>query len=99
MTLKRALKAAALLEAALSPIGYHIGLTGGCLYKDGERKDADFIVYPHSPDALKDDSEIMQAIKSAGFDDLFITDEKYTNREIWISRCNSNSRCDFFLLS
>ena len=25
----------------------HIGLTGGCLYKQGERKDLDLIIYPH----------------------------------------------------
>lgn len=25
--------------------GYHVGLTGGCLYKDGWRKDCDLIFY------------------------------------------------------
>lgn len=26
--------------------GYHVGLTGGCLYKTGPRKDLDIILYP-----------------------------------------------------
>lgn len=35
------------LEAFVKPRGWHIGLTGGCLYKTGLRKDLDIIVYPH----------------------------------------------------
>src|SRR4051812_49394936 len=35
------------LEAWLAPIGYHVGLTGSCLYGGGTGKDIDVIVYPH----------------------------------------------------
>lgn len=33
------------LEAIAPDFGAHIGLTGGLLYKQGERKDADIIIY------------------------------------------------------
>lgn len=33
------------LEAIAPNFGAHIGLTGGLLYKQGERKDADIIIY------------------------------------------------------
>lgn len=35
------------IEYYLHRIGWHVGLTGGTLYKVGTRKDVDFIVYPH----------------------------------------------------
>lgn len=42
------LKAAALcreIEAVCPPFGCHVALTGGSLYKDGERKDLDILFY------------------------------------------------------
>src|SRR5271155_1027994 len=33
------------IEAVIPPYGYHIALTGGLLYKDGPRKDADILFY------------------------------------------------------
>jgi hypothetical protein len=33
------------IEAFCPEYGCHIGLTGGCLYKDGERKDVDILFY------------------------------------------------------
>lgn len=33
------------LEAIAPPFGCHIGLTGGTLYKGGERKDCDILIY------------------------------------------------------
>lgn len=33
------------LEQHAPTFGLHIGLTGGCLYKDGDRKDLDIILY------------------------------------------------------
>ena len=34
-----------MLEEIAPSYGCHVALTGGCLYKDGERKDLDIIVY------------------------------------------------------
>ena len=33
------------IEAICPQYGCHVGLTGGCLYKDGDRKDCDIILY------------------------------------------------------
>lgn len=33
------------IERIAPRVGAHIGLTGGCLYKDGPRKDLDIVVY------------------------------------------------------
>jgi hypothetical protein len=33
------------VEAVCVPAGCHVAMTGGCLYKDGERKDADLLFY------------------------------------------------------
>lgn len=33
------------LESFAPKYGAHIGLTGGCLYRDGARKDADILLY------------------------------------------------------
>lgn len=33
------------VEAAVSPLGYHVALTGGCLYRTGWRKDCDTVIY------------------------------------------------------
>jgi hypothetical protein len=33
------------LETVAHRYGAHVALTGGCLYKDGERKDCDILIY------------------------------------------------------
>ena len=35
------------IEGRIHPHRWHVGLTGGTLYKTGRRKDVDFILYPH----------------------------------------------------
>lgn len=40
-----AIKMCRLLESVAPAYGCHVALTGGCLYKDGPRKDADVIFY------------------------------------------------------
>lgn len=42
-----ALEVCFIAEPKLNIMGWHIGLTGGTLYKKGVRKDVDFIIYPH----------------------------------------------------
>jgi hypothetical protein len=34
------------IEEIAPKYGYHVALTGGCLYKDGPRKDVDLLIYP-----------------------------------------------------
>lgn len=45
--LKQAIATAKLIEPIARQHGAHIGLTGGVCYKEGTRKDVDFIVYRH----------------------------------------------------
>ena len=69
MNLTRAIEICRELEPIFAGFGHHVGLTGGCLYKDGERKDADLIVYPHqakdvsSVDTLLDVIEARTALR------------------------------------
>lgn len=49
-----ALNLAPQLEELASKHGFHIGLTGGVLYKEGDRKDIDFVLY----EALNDRSNV-----------------------------------------
>ena len=44
-TIDEALEFAKLVEQIVSKLNHHIGLTGGCLYKNGKRKDIDIILY------------------------------------------------------
>jgi hypothetical protein len=44
-TQKQAIEFAKILEGIAPEFGCHVALTGGCLYGDGERKDADFVFY------------------------------------------------------
>jgi len=44
-TQQEAVAVARVFESIAPEFGCHIGLTGGCLYRDGERKDCDILVY------------------------------------------------------
>lgn len=93
------------LERALNPLGYHVGITGGCLYKDGLRKDLDLIIYPHNlvngDRAVIDPDQIIPILRKMGFEDK----NSYTTEEIssdlprvWCSYTPDGDTVDFFLL-
>lgn len=44
-TLEKAVALCIAVEAVCPKYGCHVALTGGCLYRDGERKDADILFY------------------------------------------------------
>lgn len=44
-TQAEAIELCRLIEAVCPTFGCHVALTGGCLYKDGERKDLDILFY------------------------------------------------------
>lgn len=46
--LQAAVELAAEIEPIAASVDCHIGLTGGVLYKNGPRKDIDFVVYKHN---------------------------------------------------
>lgn len=47
-TARDGVRIARLLEPLIAANGAHIGLTGGCLYKEGSRKDIDFVIHKHN---------------------------------------------------
>lgn len=58
------------IEAFAPQYGYHVGLTGGLLYKDGERKDLDIMLYQIrgvNPSDLKPAELVRQLIIQCGW--------------------------------
>lgn len=56
------------LEPIASGFGYHVALTGGCLYKHGDRKDADILFYRVSGFDDLVYMDMLDAFKDAGLD-------------------------------
>lgn len=60
----------ALLEAVATPLGFHVGVGGGCVNKTGERKDIDILVYRRRDDikagTIFDHKKLHEAFKSVG---------------------------------
>ena len=100
MNILKAIDLCRRLEPKFSRFGYHVGLTGGCLYKEGERKDVDIIVYPHQDKNVVPVPELLEKIKSTG-----LTYERegtglsmgYDAKEVHVFKLGNN-RIDFFLL-
>lgn len=54
------------VEQICPPFGCHVALTGGCLYKDGMRKDADLLFYRIRQVDQIDVEGLFEALKSIG---------------------------------
>ena len=71
MNQEKAIKLCAKLYEVLSPLGFYPALTGGCLYKEGERKDCDVVIFrnrqAHCGVELKD---LEPVLRLAGFTDF-----------------------------
>lgn len=65
-TRESAIDACHVLEPALAPLGIHVALTGGCLYKEGPRKDMDVILYRHAGMELAPFVDVMKALLGLG---------------------------------
>jgi hypothetical protein len=59
---KNAKKLCQQLELLVSPLGAHVALTGGVLYKQGLRKDVDILFYPDGCATTFNRHEILDAI-------------------------------------
>jgi len=46
--LESAVKACVSIESIIEPLGFHVALTGGTLYKAGVRKDMDLFIYQNT---------------------------------------------------
>lgn len=54
------------IEAIGPKFGCHVGLTGGCLYKGGHRKDLDIIFYRIREASKIDDEKLFGALATIG---------------------------------
>jgi hypothetical protein len=55
------------IEAICPAFGCHVALTGGCLYKEGQRKDLDLIFYRIRQKPCIQVEALLAALKSLGF--------------------------------
>jgi len=85
---EQALGFARYLQDIAQQAGYNVGLTGGCLYKNGERKDMDFIVYPH-------DSEYSRADFLLNLDDAGYA---ITEENEWLVKLSGDFDLDLFFM-
>jgi hypothetical protein len=65
-TFEEAVALCRLVESVAPKHGCHIALTGGCLYKDGTRKDCDVVVYRIRQADRIDSAGLMQALVDVG---------------------------------
>jgi hypothetical protein len=63
-TLNNAALFCTLLEAIAPSYGFHVALTGGCLYKDGPRKDCDVILYRIRTDGQPSTTPVEELLKA-----------------------------------
>lgn len=94
-------------EKILRPMGWHVGLTGSCLYgqidKESTGKDIDIIIYPHvKEDGSRPYQDEPKIGKALGFVEFECTEsDEYDCSEdyIWIGKLPCGQRVDCFFLS
>ena len=65
-TLPQAVDLCRQIEAVAPLYGCHVALTGGCLYKDGDRKDLDILFYRIRQVVTVDEAGLFSALKTIG---------------------------------
>jgi hypothetical protein len=65
-TQSEAIELCAAIEAVRPPFGCHVALTGGCLYKSGQRKDCDILFYRIRQRDSIDQDGLWEALRSIG---------------------------------
>ena len=76
-----AIAVATQLESIAPQFGAHIALTGGCLYKDGPRKDCDFIVYRIRQRKVIDVDGFLDAARQFGI--TLVRDYGFCVKMVW----------------
>lgn len=91
-------------EEHVADLGWHVALTGGCLYKDGDRKDADIMLYQHD---ITDESALSEVVvrrleKRGLFTPRYDTPASTTDKEVWVGDAGpatfSEGRIDLFFV-
>lgn len=70
MNLEKAIVICKSIEAVSPSFGCHVALTGGCLYKQGERKDLDILFYRIRQVEKIDKDGLLNALGLLGFKDI-----------------------------
>ena len=65
-TTEEAIRLCQIIEAEAPNFGGHVALTGGCLYKDGPRKDADILIYRIRQAKVVDWDGLFERLTSVG---------------------------------
>ena len=66
--LEQALEICRRLEAIAPDFGCHVALTGGTLYKDGERKDVDILFYKIRQEDCMYVQDLLRELETKGFE-------------------------------
>lgn len=66
-TQEQAISLCVQIEAICPKFGCHVAMTGGCLYKEGPRKDLDLIFYRIRQVGRIDVDGLLQALRTLGF--------------------------------
>jgi hypothetical protein len=66
-TLADAVQLCSVIEDFAPKYGAHVALTGGCLYRDGERKDVDILFYCIRQRDRIDEEGLLDALRAHGF--------------------------------
>lgn len=82
--LQEALAICRFIEPIVRPHNAHIGLTGGCLYSSGLRKDLDVVIYPHGGSGGMDEPGVIKGLAEAGF----VMGQRYTRvqKAMWFGK-------------
>ena len=72
---QEAVKLCVLVEKIVKPFGFHVALTGGCLYGEGARKDVDLILYKVRQNENPKIIDMRDALQDAGI--KMLTPEKF----------------------
>lgn len=68
--LQKAVEICRMVESHAPNYGAHVGLTGGCLYKDGDRKDVDILFYRIRQVEKIDHEGLKACLEANGFTDI-----------------------------
>lgn len=85
-TLDAALPLIRQVEAIAPSFGAHVALTGGCLYKVGDRKDLDLMFYRIRQEPKINEAGLLKALEGLGFTigehKGWVTKSLYTGRSV-----------------
>lgn len=95
-TQQEAIELCTRIEAICPNHGCHVALTGGLLYKDGERKDCDLVLYRIRQVAEIDFEGLKTSLAEIGFTDFephgyWLTKAKYQGKTVDFFRPESQS--------